>query len=111
VVVIHGIYSISRSDWSKIFYNFRLWENEMSPITQSQFTGTMGLSSDQILQIARVDAEHAYRDFSGYRISLALQADGWHVDYELMNPDLNGGGPQYIIDPMSGAIRSKRYEQ
>jgi hypothetical protein len=44
------------------------------------------LSSDQILQIARVDAERAYPDLSGYRITLALLADGWHVDYELMEP-------------------------
>jgi hypothetical protein len=33
------------------------------------------------------------------------------VDYELVNPDVNGGGPHYIIDPVTGAINSKRYEQ
>jgi hypothetical protein len=69
------------------------------------------LSSDKILHIARVDAELAYRDLSGYRITLAFQDDGWHVEFDLMDPDLNGGGPHYIIDPVTGAIRKKRYEQ
>jgi hypothetical protein len=73
--------------------------------------GTPGLLSDQIIHIARVDAELAYRDLTGFRITLALQGDGWHVDYELMNLDLNGGGPHYIIDPTTGVILAKRYEQ
>jgi hypothetical protein len=77
-------------------------ENEMARITQPQPMETMGLPSDKILHIARTDAEGAYRDLSGYRITLALEPDGWHVDYELMNQDLNGGGPHYIIDPMTG---------
>ena len=37
--------------------------------------------------------------------------DGWHVDYELKTPLLNGGGPHYIIDPVSGQITWKKYEQ
>ena len=40
-----------------------------------------------------------------------LEDDGWHVDYELKDPRLKGGGPHYIIDPHTGAILSKRYEQ
>jgi hypothetical protein len=83
----------------------------MTTKTQHQSASSAGLSSDQILQIARVDAERIYRDLTSYSITLALQIDGWHVDYELMNPELNGGGPHYIIDPITGAIRSKRYEQ
>ena len=85
-----------------------LGESEMATITKPQPTG---LTSDQILHIARIDAERVYKDLSGYRSTLALQGDGWHVDYELINPDLNGGGPHYIIDPTMGAILSKRYEQ
>jgi hypothetical protein len=69
------------------------------------------LSSDEVLRIARQDAEAAYRDLSGYRISLLLQPDGWHVDYDLLEPLVAGGGPHYIIDPASGTILSKRYEQ
>jgi len=46
-----------------------------------------------------------------YRISIALEPDGWHIDYELKDPHLNGGGPHYVIDPASGAIVGKRYEQ
>lgn len=70
-----------------------------------------GLSSDQVLRIARLDAEKAYRDLSPYRISIALEHDGWHVDYLLKDPNLNGGGPHYVIDPFTGTIVGKKYEQ
>lgn len=61
--------------------------------------------------MAQADAETAYRDLSVYRIQLVLEADGWHVDYELKDPRLKGGGPHYVIDAVSGMIVSKRYEQ
>ena len=51
------------------------------------------LTSAEILRIARLDAEQAYRDLTPYRIRLLLEADGWHVDYVLKNPKLNAGGP------------------
>jgi hypothetical protein len=69
------------------------------------------LSSDQALRIAREDAERVYRDLSRYTIRLALEEDGWHVDYELRDPRTRGGSPHYIIDAASGQIVSKRYEQ
>jgi hypothetical protein len=69
------------------------------------------ITSDQALQIARLDGEKAYGDLSEYRITLVLEADGWHVDYELKNPDWNGGGPHYLIDRSTGQILAKRYEQ
>jgi hypothetical protein len=77
-------------------------------------TATIGpsrLSSDEVLRIARLDAERAYRELTPYRISIALEADGWHVDYELKQSDVNGGGPRYVIDPSTGAILAKKYEQ
>ena len=66
---------------------------------------------DQALHVAHQDAERAYRDLTDFRISLSLEADGWHIDYELKNQALNGGGPHYIIDAHTGAIIAKRYEQ
>jgi hypothetical protein len=69
------------------------------------------LPGDQVLTIAQNDAVKAYGDLSAYRIQLALEDDGWHVDYELKDPQLKGGGPHYVIDPASGAILFKRYEQ
>ena len=53
----------------------------------------------------------AYRDLSPYRVQLVLEADGWHVDYDLKNPGWVGGGPHYVIDALTGTIVSKRYEQ
>ena len=69
------------------------------------------LVSDQVLRIARLDAEAAYHDLTPYRICIALETDGWHVDYEVTDAALNGGGPHYVIDPGSGSIVYKRYEQ
>lgn len=69
------------------------------------------ISCDQALKIARTDAERVYRDLFLYRISISLEDDGWRVDYELKDPDLNGGGPHYLIDAGTGEIVSKRYDQ
>ncbi|HVC97656.1 MAG TPA: hypothetical protein VND64_28550 [Pirellulales bacterium] len=71
----------------------------------------VGLGCDQVLAIAQADAGRVYRDLSAYRIQLVLEDDGWHVDYELKDPRLTGGGPHYIIDAHTGAFISKRYEQ
>jgi hypothetical protein len=68
-------------------------------------------SCDQALKIARDDAESVYRDLSRYWIRLALEEDGWHVDYELRDPRTRGGGPHYVIDATNERILSKRYEQ
>jgi hypothetical protein len=69
------------------------------------------ISYDQALTIARLDADKAYPNVLSYRITIVLEPDGWHVDYDLRDPELHGGGPHYVIDPDSGAIVSKRYEQ
>jgi len=69
------------------------------------------IASDEALRIARLEAEKAYRDLSEFRVTVVLEADGWHVDYELKNPNLNGGGPHFVIDPSDGRIVWKRYDQ
>jgi hypothetical protein len=69
------------------------------------------ISPDQALNIARLDAEKAYRNLLTYRLTLTFEPDGWHVDYDLRDPGICGGGPHYVIDPTSGEILSKRYEQ
>ncbi|HEV3437120.1 MAG TPA: hypothetical protein VG122_07165 [Gemmata sp.] len=60
--------------------------------------GVESLPCDQILAVAHADAARVYRDLFPYRIQLVLENDGWHVDYELKDPRLKGGGPHYIID-------------
>ncbi len=65
----------------------------------------------EILQIAHEDAASAYRDLSPFRITLTLKENGWHVDYDLTQPGVAGGGPHYVIDPENGAILWKVYEQ
>jgi hypothetical protein len=69
------------------------------------------VSCDQALKVAREDAETVYRDLVRYWIRVALENDGWHVDYELRDPHARGGGPHYVIDANNGHIVSKRYEQ
>ncbi len=70
-----------------------------------------GHTADQVLAMAQADATHAYRDLSQYSTRLALAEDGWHVEYQQRDARLKGGTPQYVIDPVAGAITSKRYEQ
>jgi hypothetical protein len=82
----------------------------MTP-THTPSTPPQEITADRALLIAREDAERAYRDLSAFRIVLVLEDDGWHVDYELKNPNWNGGGPHFVIDRTTGAILSKRYEQ
>ena len=74
-------------------------------------TEAPSLSAERALGIAQVDAAQAYRNLSLYRIRLELEPDGWHVDYELKDPQLKGGGPHYVIDRFTGALVSRRYEQ
>jgi hypothetical protein len=71
----------------------------------------MSMASDRALGIAQADAVGAYRDLSHFVIRLSLESDGWHVDYELKDPLLKGGGPHYVINAATGAIVAKRYEQ
>lgn len=73
--------------------------------------GQTAQPGDRVLTIAQADASRVYRDLSIYRIELVLEADGWHVDYELKSSGLKGGGPHYLIDAQTEAIVSKRYEQ
>ena len=74
-------------------------------------TSATRLAGDQALTIAQRDAVTAYPDLSRYCIRLALEDDGWHVDYDLKGSRHKGGGPHYIIDPMNGTIVAKTYEQ
>jgi hypothetical protein len=69
------------------------------------------LTAERAAATAQADAAGAYRDLSPYSIRRALEIDGWHVDYELKDPRMKGGGPHYVIDPLAGTIISKRYEQ
>ena len=78
--------------------------------TATLSSGASDLTCEQALAIAHADALQAYRDLSRYRIELALEADGWHVDYRLKKMTC-GGGPHYVVDAHTGAIVSKRYEQ
>lgn len=83
----------------------------MNPTIPSQAHGGSAIPADEALHVARLDAEKAYGDLTPFRIILVLEQDGWHVDYELKNPNWNGGGPHYVIDGQTAAIVSKRYEQ
>ncbi len=83
----------------------------MSTTVAPPVAGLPVIPGDQALAAAQADAMKVYRDLSVYRIQLVLEADGWHVDYELRDPRLKGGGPHYVIDAVRGVIVSKRYEQ
>ena len=69
------------------------------------------LAVADILRIAHQDAQAAYRDLTGFKITLTPCSDGWHVDYDLTDSLSAGGGPHYVIDPDTGHILVRRYEQ
>jgi hypothetical protein len=79
---------------------------DASPQTRAQAM----ITEQQALEIARKDAATAYRDLSIYTVRVSHEADGWHVDYDLTDPNLLGGGPHYVISE-SGQIAQRRYEQ
>jgi hypothetical protein len=81
----------------------------MATATQGQAPPTIPAS--RALAEAETDALRAYGDLSPYRVQLHLDHDGWHVDYEINDPDAQGGGPHYLIDATTGAIRDKKYYQ
>lgn len=66
---------------------------------------------DQVLRVAREDALKAYRDLSDYRVEIKMMDDGWHVDYRLIDTNVQGGGPHFVINPNDGTILRNRYEQ
>ncbi|HEU5108968.1 MAG TPA: hypothetical protein VFT95_10480 [Micromonosporaceae bacterium] len=61
--------------------------------------------------IAAAEAAQAYHDLSGYTVTARLVDGCWHVDYELTDRTLLGGGPHFVIDAGSGEITGRRYEQ
>lgn len=69
------------------------------------------ISREKALEIAREDAQRVYRDLSIYTVSAQLEAGEWHVDYDLNNPKMVGGGPHYVISAKNGKILSRRFEQ
>lgn len=78
---------------------------------QQTIQNPVSISASRALTEAESDAMRAYRDLSPFRVEIRLEDDGWHIDYELTNPRLQGGGPHYIIDASNGRIVHKRYEQ
>jgi hypothetical protein len=83
----------------------------MTPIQTAQTKRSSTIPSNEALRIATEDAEKAYRDLLPFRITIFLHGNEWHVDYDLTEPLIAGGGPHYVIDATSGAILHKRYEQ
>ena len=71
----------------------------------------MNIDEEQALAIARRDARTVYGDLQGYAVTARLAAGHWQIDYELADPNAQGGGPHYVISADTGAVVSKRYEQ
>lgn len=69
------------------------WKSHQELQSRIQDAGEPMVTSDLAHRIARIDAEKAYRDLSAYRVLIEQNDDGWHVDYELKNKQLHGGGP------------------
>lgn len=69
------------------------------------------IDRDSVMKIAEANAKTAYRDLSIYTVKAELKDEKWYVDYEIIDPQMVGGGPHYIISAVTGKIDSCRYEQ
>lgn len=71
----------------------------------------MKIDRAQAIEIARRDAETAYRDLSSLYDVVAVEKDGqWRVTFVLKDKEAQGGGAQYVISA-DGTIVDKRYYQ
>jgi hypothetical protein len=71
----------------------------------------LAISKSKALAVAQQDAALHYRNLSAYRVSIIFDSGDWRVDYELSDPQSEGGGPHYLISGMDGQILERRYEQ
>jgi hypothetical protein len=67
-------------------------------------------SADQVFVFAQVDALARCGDLNAFRVMLALEADGWHIDYERKDPGRSPSKLHYVINAQSGKITAKRSE-
>jgi hypothetical protein len=93
--------SVRNENWCKIIIG----------IKDFPVNSTVLINKETALLIAQMDAQKAYSDLSIYKITAELKDMNWHVDYNLSNPQMLGGGPHYIICGKSGNILMRRYEQ
>ena len=69
------------------------------------------VKSEYALQIALDDARQVYADMSVYRPEIRLEDGRWRVVFVFKNPEMQGGGPSYVISSDTGEILEKAYGQ
>lgn len=67
------------------------------------------VSQEAAISIAKADANQVYRSLEQYNIVTYKEAKMWRVIFELKDPGLDGGGPEYLIDKETGKILHKAY--
>ncbi|MCB0397538.1 MAG: hypothetical protein KDD36_12850 [Flavobacteriales bacterium] len=92
-------------------------ENDVpSPQEETNMNETMTTDQDSItreeaMALARQWASQVYHDLTPYEIETTLKDGNWHVDYELKDPGMVGGGPHFVISASTGELISSRFEQ
>ena len=69
------------------------------------------IDEQEARRIAHEQAARVYRDLSIYRVTAQLKDGTWHVDYDLADPGMVGGGPHLVISAATGEVMSMRCEQ
>lgn len=69
------------------------------------------VTADIARDIAMRDAARDYPSLDEFNVSVSEDERGWRVKFNLKNPRLNGGGPEYLIDRGTGEITDKRIYQ
>jgi hypothetical protein len=68
------------------------------------------IEKETAILIAKGDAIENYT-LSAYNIIAEEQPGGWRIVFELKDPGVKGGGPDYLIDKKTGKILHATYNK
>ena len=80
------------------------------PVSAATPCNQTTIDRETAIRIAKGDAVDNYK-VSIYDIAAEERSDGWRIVFKLKNPDLTGGGPDYLIDKKTGRILNATYNK
>lgn len=69
------------------------------------------ITKERAIEIAKKNAKDYYKDLSIYEINATFFDTVWHVDFELKDAKLDGGGPHYVISAKDGKVIDFKFYQ
>lgn len=72
---------------------------------------TPAITEEAALEIAKREAKKDSEPLSDYKLVAVEEPTAWRVVFQLKDKRLNGGGPKYRIDKVTGEVVEKKYTQ